>query len=448
MKLLLLYPPFCTPTVMSYSLAYMKAFLQDNLKMEVKCLDLNAKFHHLRFKPSYEKLKKSKDSNEYFSILEEFDTLSRPIYSENNKKVIHDQLPELFEEILNLILEEKADFIAFSLVYNSQCFYAKPLIEELLKRKQKVLLGGPADYSRINKGTNCLKNEVELLEYLAKGSKQKISSELNCSTVPDFSDFKDVDYLTKEIVLPLKSSTACYYQQCAFCTHHGNRKYFKIDLGLLKKGILQTKKKHFFFIDDMISKERLVKIATMLKLLKVKWWCQLRPTRELIALLPEMYASGLRSVSWGVESASQRVLDFIKKGTKVPDIAAVLKASHEAGIKNSVYIMFGFPTETKEEFMQTLQFLRDNRENIDLVTTSIFGLQKGSKVYAEQEKYAIKEIITKPRTILDDIISYRASSGMQPEEVAKAFKRHLYVIKKIDKLPRVINYFKEQVLLV
>jgi hypothetical protein len=60
MKLLLVYPPFCTPTVPPYSITYLKSFLSANTKLEIKCLDLNAKFHKKVFEDLYQRLKKIK----------------------------------------------------------------------------------------------------------------------------------------------------------------------------------------------------------------------------------------------------------------------------------------------------------------------------------------------------------------------------------------------------
>ena len=61
---------------------------------------------------------------------------------------------------------------------------------------------------------------------------------------------------------------------------------------------------------------------------------------------------------WGVESGNDRVLELINKGTNVKDIEKVLEDSHNVGIKNIAYILFGFPTEIKEEFLDTIEFLK------------------------------------------------------------------------------------------
>jgi tRNA A37 methylthiotransferase MiaB len=164
-------------------------------------------------------------------------------------------------------------------------------------------------------------------------------------------------------------------------------------------------------------------------------------------MMKPLYDSGLRAIGWGVESGCQKILTKMHKATIVEDIEAVLKESADAGIKNSVFIMFGFPGETKEDFMTTIEFLKKNTNSIHLVTTSIFGLQKGSKVYLDPVKYGITKIIEKTRTKLDDQIFFELSEGLTSEEATILRKKFAKSIRNIDKLPRVYNYFREQVIL-
>ncbi|MBI5697257.1 MAG: radical SAM protein [Thaumarchaeota archaeon] len=468
MKVILLYAPFCTPAMMPYSLSYLKNFLENNLNIETKCLDLNAKFHTLKFPKLYAELKAIKEMNQYnlplfAKLLETLERQSREIYSENNWNVVESKAPEFLKELVEQITREKPDLVAFSLVYSSQCFYAKALLQALTEKGIPCIVGGPAANSKIKAICPYLKNEVELVEYIAKNFEKKsftpmqkvISSKFlkykeenyNCGTIPDFSDYVMENYFTLEKMIPLKTCSTCFYKQCTFCTHFADVPYLEYNIENIRKTIVQSKAKYVYFVDDMIAKNRLVELAEMLKPLNVKWWCQLRPTKDLIGVLKELQASGLHTVSWGVESGNQRILDVMKKGTQVEIAAQVLQESHAAGIKNAAYIMFGFPTETKEEFLDTINFLKQNENAVDLVTTSIFGLQKGGKVYANPEAFGVAQITETERTVLDTSITYTTSIGMQREDARDMRRRYIKTIKNIEKFPRVLNYFKEQVLL-
>ncbi len=429
MKILFVYPPFCTPTIMPYSISHLKGHFKKSY--DVECADINAKFHLLRF-PQYYKNLKSKSNKEYAELLTAFERKSRKLYTENNRAVVAGKKPELLKEMLEFILEKKPDVVAFSIVYSSQCFYALALMQELKKQNIKCIVGGPA----VNEKLHALSDFADFLyEHPA------------LDTVPDFSDYDISHYLSRELIIPLKTATSCYYKQCAFCTHYAKIQYKEFPLETIKQAIMNTKTTYVFFIDDMIKKERLEELAALLKPLHVKWWCQLKPTKELLGLFPELHDAGLHAVSWGVESGNQRILDIMNKGTTVSVIKEVLKQSHDAGIKNAVYIMFGFPTETKEEFFDTINFLKENKDNIDLVTTSIFGLQKGSPAYANPERFSITSIHEEKRTILDSKITYSVFKGQSPEEVKILRGKYAKSINNIDKMPRVFNCFKEQILL-
>ncbi|MEK6959863.1 MAG: radical SAM protein [Nanoarchaeota archaeon] len=453
MKVLLIYPPFCPPTVRPYSISYLKGFVLANLEVDVKCLDLNAKYHKKMFPKFYERLERvdGRDANQYGKLLGEFLEEARPTYSINNKKVVCGEKPDLADEMLDIVLREKPDLVAMSLVYSSQCFHAMVLADELAKIGIKCVAGGPAVNPQLAAKCPCLKNEVELYEQIAKiageQSRKNTTSELDCWVVPDYSDYDDPDYFAAETVIPLKSSSTCFYKQCAFCTHFRKAPYLEVDIELIKEAIVRSGAKNFFFIDDTIPRERLLALASALKPLKVKWWAQLRPTRDMLGTFDELAAAGLKAICWGVESGSQRILDLMEKGTKVEDISEVLRQSHAAGIKNTTYIMFGFPTETKGEFMETLNFLKSNSESLFIVSTTVFGLQKGSKAYENPSQYGITEITEEKRELLDERLTYKTASGMTKEEAKEMRQRFIKSIRKLNKAPIAFKDYKEQVLL-
>ena len=435
---------------MPYSISYLKGFLNKAFpSFKVKCVDLNVRFHKKHFPELYTKCKDpSAQTIEGFgTILNELTKCSKKAMVENNQKVVHNEDPILFDEILQAILDEKPDAVGMSFVYNSQCFYGRRLIEALEKKNIPCFMGGPAVQMKMVSSFTLLGDEDQILTYLsdkATLAKPEVPSpdEIN----PDFSDFNDEEYLTHTPIIPLKTSNTCFYKQCTFCTHFAKVPYKETALENIKKTIVQNKAKHIFFIDDMIATPRLLEIAEMLKPLNVKWWCQLRPTKDLLGKLQTLYDAGLRSVCWGVESGNQSLLDAMKKGTIVEDVQKVLVESHATGILNVAYIMFGFPGETKETFLETIAFLKENEENIDLVSTSTFGLQKGSKMHTKPQLFKITSINEEKRTVLDEKITYLASKDLQNKEVQKLRDKYRKTINNIDKIPRSYSAYKEQVL--
>ncbi|MBI2666563.1 radical SAM protein, partial [Candidatus Woesearchaeota archaeon] len=382
---------------------------------------------------------------------------SAVIYAENNKRIIHEEQPELFEKVMEEILCRKPDMVALSAVYSSQAFYGYALLKELKKKNIKTILGGPAVNKKLREVASLtLNNEVELLEEIT-GVKIDHAT-LWTKEVLDFSILEKKSlppekkqeylYFTPEMVLPLRTSISCYYQQCTFCTHHAGKQYRELSLQEMKESILASGAKKVFFIDDMIHKKRLLEIAKILGPLQVSWICQLRPMKDLDAeTLMALHDGGLKAVIWGLESGSDRILQLMKKGTNIADAQIVLKNSAAAGIKNCLYILFGFPTETREEFKETLNFIRKQKEITSLVLSTIFGLQHGAPILADLEPYGITQVDFKERTMLEPKISYQVKSGLTQDEATALRKRYKKFLNSFP-YPSAMNFFREHILCV
>jgi radical SAM superfamily enzyme YgiQ (UPF0313 family) len=403
-------------------------------------LDLNVEFHELKFPEQQNYYQDAKNWSDYSKKTKDFVKLASDTYSENNKKVVNGKKPELFNDMLDKIKEKKPDIVAFSIVYSSQAFYAYALMKEL-KNVLKII-GGPAVNEKLMKiADKTLNNEIELLDFIY-GKKPEHND-----VVPDFSHYDLKKYFTPEPVIPIKTSNSCYYRKCTYCSHFSRKPYCEFPLEQIKKTIADSKQKHFFLIDDMIPKKRLLEIAEILRPLNIKWTCQLKPTCDLnFEALKKLRESGLAMVMWGVESGNNRILGLINKGTNAEDIQKVLQDSHKAGIKNIAYILFGFPTETKDEFLDTINFLKNNEQNIDLVSSSVFGLQKNTLIYNNPEKFGIIKITEEQRTVLEPKISYGVSHGLTQKQANKLRRGYKKTMEKINKYPKTMNYFREHML--
>ena len=102
--------------------------------------------------------------------------------------------------------------------------------------------------------------------------------------------------------------------------------------------------------------------------------------------------AGLTRISFGLESASQTLLDEMKKGTRIEDCADFLTAAHEAGISVRTSMMQGFPGETLDDLRQTNAFLTAHFHALDRVRLSLFKPLPNTpfdRMYQRQpEKYA------------------------------------------------------------
>jgi hypothetical protein len=136
----------------------------------------------------------------------------------------------------------------------------------------------------------------------------------------------------------------------------------------------------------------------------------------------------------------------MRKGTDAGTIGRVLAESHAAGIRNIVFVIFGFPGEDEASVGETMQLLRSNARNIDIVSASVFGLQRGSYVFRHPEEFGVFSIRAHD-TPLGESIEFSVRRGLSEAEV-KVMKEKLgRELRSLNKLPKIYSLLKEQSLL-
>lgn len=159
----------------------------------------------------------------------------------------------------------------------------------------------------------------------------------------------------------------CYWKQCNFCdvTLDYIARYDRAPADVLvdriEQMIAETGQTGFHFVDEAAPPAALRALAETLiaRRLTITWWGNVRFekafTPELAALLAR---SGCVAVSGGLEVASDRLLDLMKKGVTVEQVARVTRAFADAGVMVHAYLMYGFPTETAQETLDSLERVR------------------------------------------------------------------------------------------
>ncbi len=124
----------------------------------------------------------------------------------------------------------------------------------------------------------------------------------------------------------------------------------------------------------LVDQERAKRIAEQING-KFRWWIQARMDRLKLANLRFLCDTGLSSVQPGIESGSDRILNMIKKGETVSDILEANKKLSETNIIPLYNFMMGFPTETTDELMQTVDLaLRLLEENPNAQISGFYTL--------------------------------------------------------------------------
>ena len=113
--------------------------------------------------------------------------------------------------------------------------------------------------------------------------------------------------------------------------------------------------------------------------LNIIWSCETRVNLVTEKLLKKMKQSGCYSISYGLESGSQEILDVIEKGTTIEQAVEAVRYTHEAGIDAIGYFMVGSPGETPDTIRETIRFAK--KLKVDFAQFSITTPFPGTKLY-------------------------------------------------------------------
>jgi radical SAM superfamily enzyme YgiQ (UPF0313 family) len=165
----------------------------------------------------------------------------------------------------------------------------------------------------------------------------------------------------------LTIALGCYWSQCSFCDISLNYIGQYDDAGAdiivdrIEALIEETGETGFHFVDEAAPPKVLFAMAEKLieRDIVISWWGNIRFektfTLEKCQLLAE---SGCIAISGGLEVASDRLLKLMKKGVTVEQVANVTKHFAESGILVHAYLMYGFPTQTEQETVDSLERVR------------------------------------------------------------------------------------------
>lgn len=159
----------------------------------------------------------------------------------------------------------------------------------------------------------------------------------------------------------------CYWKKCSFCDTSLDYigRYDAADAGILvdriEAVIAETGQSGFHFVDEAAPPKALAALADELarRNRAISWWGNIRFEKSFTpALCEKLAASGCIAVSGGLEVASDRLLELMQKGVSVEQVARVTRAFADAGIMVHAYLMYGFPTQTVQDTVDALEYVR------------------------------------------------------------------------------------------
>ncbi|MCG2611082.1 radical SAM protein [Flavobacterium sp. SM15] len=266
---------------------------------------------------------------------------------------------------------------------------------------------------------------------------------------PDYTDlFLDRYISVIEIANPMHSlwsdgrwnkltmAHGCYWGKCTFCDI--SLDYIKIYepiaartlVDRMEELIAQTGHNGFHFVDEAAPPAlmREVALEILRRNLTVTWWTNIRFEKSFTAdLCVLLKASGCIAVSGGLEVASDRLLELIKKGVTVEQVAKVTRNFTEAGIMVHAYLMYGYPTQTIQETIDSLEMVRQMFE-LGILQSGFwhqFAMTAHSPVGLNPEEFGVVPQINEI-TFANNDIQFKDKTGINHDKFSFGLKKSLF----------------------
>ena len=235
----------------------------------------------------------------------------------------------------------------------------------------------------------------------------------------------------------LTVAQGCYWKKCSFCdiTLDYISRYETATSATLadriERIVGETGQTGFHFVDEAAPPKALKALAQELlrRKLSISWWGNIRFEKTFTPELADLLAeSGCIALSGGLEVASDRLLALMQKGVTVEQVARVTKSFSEAGILVHAYLMYGFPTQTVQDTVDALEYVRQLFENgcIQSGFFHRFTCTTHSPVGQNPAAYGVELLPMPDVSFAKNDILFHDPSGVDHDQLGLGLKKAIY----------------------
>jgi radical SAM superfamily enzyme YgiQ (UPF0313 family) len=229
----------------------------------------------------------------------------------------------------------------------------------------------------------------------------------------------------------------CYWKKCSFCDvsldyiSRFDAATAQTLADRIETIVAETGQTGFHFVDEAAPPKSLKALAQELqrRQLSISWWGNVRFEKTFTPeLCLELADSGCIAISGGLEVASDRLLNLMKKGVSVEQVARVTKAFSDAGILVHAYLMYGFPTQTVQDTVDALEYVRQLFENgcIQSGFFHRFACTVHSPVGQRPQDYGVTLLPLPAGSFAKNDIGFVDPTGTDHDALGVALKKALY----------------------
>jgi radical SAM superfamily enzyme YgiQ (UPF0313 family) len=228
----------------------------------------------------------------------------------------------------------------------------------------------------------------------------------------------------------------CYWKKCSFCDvtldYIGRYEVANADLLVDRIAALidETGERGFHFVDEAAPPALLRALAERLiaRKVRIRWWGNIRFEKTFTPALTQLLArSGCIAVTGGLEVASNRLLDLMQKGVTVEQVARVTRAFTDAGVMVHAYLMYGFPTETEQETIDSLERVRQlfAAGCLQSAFWHRFAATAHSPIGRDPKRFRIR-IVQEPATFARNELAFTDPVGTDHDLLGQGLRKALY----------------------
>lgn len=244
----------------------------------------------------------------------------------------------------------------------------------------------------------------------------------------------------------------CYWKKCTFCDisldyigrySSGTAKLLVDNMESLIK---QTGRTAFHFTDEAAPPALLKELAIQIisRKLKVTWWGNIRFDDAFTPGLTKLLSlSGCIALTGGIEVAEERLLKLIEKGVTISGVTNVLKNFSQSGILVHAYLMYGFPTQSEQELINSLEVIRQlfRYELLKSAFWHRFSLTVHSPVAKNPEKYGVTILSNLDYPFANNDLKFTSDTGIDYDKYSNGLRLAIQHYMRGEGVLEKVNYW-------
>ncbi len=229
----------------------------------------------------------------------------------------------------------------------------------------------------------------------------------------------------------------CYWKKCSFCDvsldyiSRFDAASASTLVDRMERIVQETGQTGFHLVDEAAPPKSLKAMAEEIlrRQLQVTWWGNIRFEKTFTPELCELLAqSGCIAVSGGLEVASDRLLHLMQKGVSVAQVARVTRGFADAGVLVHAYLMYGFPTQTLQDTVDALEYVRQLFEYgcIHSGFFHRFTCTVHSPVGLNPQAYGVQLLPLPPGDFAQNDVGFIDPTGTDHDLLGRGLKKAIY----------------------